>query len=164
MKINGIAVKIERETIIPILSKKDQFYLIGKPIASYEPFDELCERPQPRMGGEPGKERPMIEAREYREALTAYSRKFNAWLVVATLVEVADESGKRYPMEWDTVKVDEPDTLEKWEEELREINGLSEADIQRVMMEVMRCNQMDEQMIEAAKDHFLAITEGQDSE
>lgn len=156
MKLNGVTVKIERESVIPILAGDSTIYLIGKPIHSYEPFDELVQRPTPRMGGEPGKERPLIEERAYREALTNYSKQFNDWIIISTLKEIADKDGKRFPVEWDKVQVDDIETYSEWRNELLD-NGFSEGDIRRIEMEVLRCNQMDEQLIEAAKDHFLAM-------
>jgi hypothetical protein len=158
MKLNGVVVKIERESIIPILGKGTTIYLIAKPIESYEPFDELCKRPEPPMGGTPGKERPLVEAKEYREALTAYSKRFNEWITVNSLVEIADEKGARFPIEWEEVDLADIATYESWHNELIK-NGFSEADCRRIEMEVLRCNQMDETLIEAAKNHFLAITE-----
>jgi hypothetical protein len=160
MKLNGISIKIERETIIPIISKDETFYLIAKPLSSYDGFDEVCARPVPRMGGVPGKERPMIEAKEYRDALTDWSNKFNEWVILASLQEIADDKGNRSPVEWEEVDMTNPDTFLKWKDELL-ANGFSVGDLRRIELEVWRCNQMDEQMIEAAKNHFLAITKGQ---
>ena len=156
MKLNGIVVKIERETIIPIIADTGNFYLIAKPIHSYEPFDTMCERPKPRMGGEPGNEKPLVESRDYREALIEYSKKFNDWVVVSSITEAADSEGNRFPMEWEKVDIENIETYKEWQDELLG-NGFSDTDLRRIELEVFRCNQMDEKMIEAAKDHFLAI-------
>jgi hypothetical protein len=114
------------------------------------------------MGGEPGKERPLIEAREYRDALTDWTSKFNEWVILASLHEIADEKGVRSPVEWEEVDINDPETYLKWKDELKN-NGFSVGDIRRIELEVWRCNQMDEPMIEAAKNHFLAITKGQET-
>jgi len=157
MKLNGVTVKIDRETIIPIVGKDISLYLIARPVQSYEEFDKLCPRPTPRVGGEPGKERPLTEAKDYQEALADVGKKFSEWVNITTLVEIASADAVRQPIEWSTVDLEDLSTYANWRTELKEENGFSDSDIRRIEMEVLRCNQMDEQMIEAAKDHFLAM-------
>lgn len=158
MKLNGISVKIEREVVIPILSdNSDPFYLIGRPIMSYDEFELVCPAPKPMVGGEPGKEKPLPEHKLYKEAMVKRAVKFNDWVNLKTLVEVANAKGERFPIEWETVDMNNPDTYANWKKELKEINGLSDGDIQRIEMDVLRCNSMDSELIEKAKDDFLAI-------
>ena len=158
MKLNGIQIKIDRETAIPIMSQKNTIYLIAKPIESYEPFDALCPMPKPLKGGEPGKERPLTNTPAYRQAMKERGEKFADWVNVVSLVELADQAGERFPMEWETVDLANIETYKNWKDELKNNNNFSEGDIQRIEMDILRCNSMDGEMIERAKDHFLAIT------
>lgn len=157
MKLNGVVPKIQREVIIPILSDTVKFYFIAMPISSYEDFDALCPMPKPRMGGEPGKEKPMLEASDYKKAMEHHSLLFTEWIYVKSLVEVAGEDGVRQSVEWEMVNLEDIETYPNWRKELKENNGLSEGDIRRIEMEVLKCNSMDETLIEKAKDDFLAI-------
>lgn len=156
MKFNGIVPKVEREEVIPVLSKNGNLYFIAKPIESYEAFDLICPRPVPPVGGEPGKEKPMLDAQRHLEAMAKYSDNFNDWLTVQALTEVAGDDGCRHPLEWSTVVLTDISTYANWRKELQEENGLVGPDIRRIEMGVLRCNALDDTMIERAKDHFLA--------
>lgn len=157
MKLNGIVPKIQREVIIPILSDTVKFFFIALPISSYDEFDLLCPMPKPRMGGEPGKEKPLTDTSDYKEAMAHHSMLFTEWIYVKSLAEAADEEGNREPVEWQTVDRDDIETYPNWRKELKENNGLSEGDIRRIELEVLKCNSMDDALIEKAKDDFLAI-------
>jgi len=157
MKLNGIVPKVEREVVIPILSDTVSLYFIAKPIASYDPFEALCPMPKARIGGEPGKERPMVETSDYKEAMRKHGQLFAEWVNVTTLAEVAGSDGKREAIDWETVDLEQIETYPNWRVELKENNGLSESDIRRIELEVLRCNSMDEALIEKAKEDFLAI-------
>lgn len=157
MKLNGIVPKLEREIVIPILSDTVSLFFIAKPIASYDPFEALCPMPKPRMGGEPGKERPMTEASDYKEALKKHGQLFAEWVNVTSLVEVAGADGNREAIDWETVDLEKIDSYPNWRIELKESNGLSESDIRRIELEILRCNSMDDALIEKAKEDFLAM-------
>lgn len=157
MKLNGIVPKLEREIVIPILSDTVSLYFIAKPVATYEAFEALCPMPKARMGGEPGKERPLTEASDYKEAMKKHGQLFAEWVNVTTLVEVAGSDGKREKIDWETVDLEQIDTYPNWRIELKENNGLSESDVRRIELEILRCNSMDEALIEKAKEDFLAM-------
>lgn len=157
MKINGMIPQLDRETIIPCIGNQVRFYLIAQPICSYDGFEQLCTRPKPPVGGEPGKEAPNYTAKPYLEALAEYNTKLSDWMYVVSLVQVADEKGNRMPMEWSRVKLEDIETYKEWRDELQQENKLSVADVRRIENEVLRCNSMDDAMIEKAREDFLAM-------
>ncbi len=183
MKINGLRIAVKNETVIPIIKTGQTIYLIATPVSSYSDFDTVCPMPVAPVGGPPGQERALTDSKEYQNKLREHYVMFNEWLIVSCLKEAALEIEveianpnyidpdktpnilpiikerriKRYPLEWETVDLKNPKTFENWRVELRENNKFTEADLRHIVAGVMECNNLSEELIEAAKQNFLAL-------
>ena len=57
-------------------------------------------------------------------------------------------------IEWQRVDIDKPETWLLWTEELKDA-GLSEVEVQRVIILVMQANSLDENKLRKAREAFL---------
>ena len=63
-------------------------------------------------------------------------------------------------LEWETVKMDDPETWLNYEKELKD-SGLSPIEVGRIVGICMSANGLDERKMEAARDAFLAEQQAQ---
>ncbi len=184
MKIKGIRIQSNNESVLPIQTPEGTLYLIFRPVASYADFDQVCPPPKAPVGGAPGNEHPLTDNKRYQELLSAHSEKFTDWIVLNSLKEVGLEKEvevenpdyidtettpllsptkikntiEREPIEWEKVDLKDPETFANWRDELRELNGFVEAQLTRILSETMRVNSLSDAVIQEARDNFLAMS------
>jgi len=122
----------------------------AKAVNDLSRFEELCPEPIPRMITRPGEAPvPDIANPQYKERLRKHSEKRLAFMILESLS--ATEG-----LEWEAVKLDEPDTWLNYTQELKEA-GFSQVEINLIIAGVMRVNSLDEEHIRAARERFLAL-------
>lgn len=154
MKLGGrklSEVNIE-EIFIP--RKDGDLRFIAKGVNDNSDFDKLCPQPKPPIRIKPGGERVQnVEDAAFKAANKRYADQKFAWIVIQSLRDTPD-------LEWEKVKLDDPNTWVLWQEEMKE-SGFVDAEIQRVVYGCMSANGLNEARIEEARKSFLAGMEAQ---
>lgn len=123
------------------------------PVKSMKEFETLCPLPTPPKATRPGGEEvEKTDAPEYRLAVEEHGKKRLAFMILKSMEYTPD-------LEWEKVKMEEPNTWLNYEAELRE-SGLTELEINRIVIGVMRANALDEGYIEEARKRFLELESG----
>jgi len=146
MKINGVQVTQAEELLVLPRSNGDDIVFRAIPVAITAEFDSKVPMPVPPMIQKKGGKYQDITDKEFVKALDLRSgRRFSLMLL---------RSLEPSNIEWETVKLEDPGTWDKWEEELKEA-GLSEVECNRVVSTVMAANSLDEDKIKEAREAFL---------
>ena len=90
----------------------------------------------------------LINDPDYLKAVTEHNSLRIGWMVIECLKGTKD-------LEWETVVPDDPKTWDNWQDELSE-SGMTQGDINRIILGVMAANNLDEDQITAAHQRFLA--------
>jgi hypothetical protein len=122
----------------------------ARAILDYSEFEALCPEPQPPMIRKRGEtvDRPDLDDLKFKQAKQRYARQRTFWLVIKSLEATPD-------LEWEQVKLNDPDTWPKYETELREA-GLTDQEVARIIQMVIGVNGLDDEKYEQAKKAFLA--------
>lgn len=150
MKLAGKTIEgPNTETIvIPRTDGRESIVFKAKAVLDYDDFDAACPRPTPpiRMlkGGirEANPEDPRFKA-----AIEDWGTKRMNWMVIKSLN--ATEG-----LEWDTVKLSEPNTWNKLDEEFKTA-GFSSIEVGRIRQGVFVANCLDEAKLDEARESFL---------
>jgi hypothetical protein len=146
MKIGGIEVKGPNEELLVLPRGDQQIVIRARAVLDMETFEKLCPEPKP-----PGKRTkdgfvPNPDDPGYKSVLEAYQNKRLAYLVIKTL--------EPSEIEWTTVNIDNPSTWTNYMKDLHD-GGLSNIEINRVIVCVMQANALDEKKLEEARKLFL---------
>jgi len=145
MKIGGVTVtKCEELLVLPRTDGNLPFR--AKAVSINDEFDKLVPLPvAPMLQTKDGK-KPDYTDKNYLEASGIRDEQRYAYMVICSL--------EPSNIEWETVKLKEPNTWLKWSDELT-AEGISEIEINRISNLVMAANSLDERKIEAALKDFL---------
>lgn len=123
------------------------------PVKSMKEFETLCPLPSAPKSTRPGGEVvEKTDAPEYVLAVEEHGKKRLAYMILKSMGHTPD-------LEWEKVKMEQPNTWMYYETELRE-SGLTDLEINRIVIGVMRANALDEGYIEAARMRFLELESG----
>jgi len=148
MKLKGKRPGVHIEPI-PLPRPNGDLIFLAKAIEDFEPFTTLCPPPKPPTKTLPGGEIiSNIEDKGFQQALTNYGNKRVAYMVIKGLEDGTPD------LEWETVKLDDHTTWDKYTKELRE-SGLSDIEISRLVNGVMRANSLSEDAVEEARNRLL---------
>ena len=147
MKINGIDPNTLCNECVLVLPRGEQnlvFRAVG--LRDVEEFNALCPAPKP-----PGKlTKDGWVAKEddptYQQLMLQWGKKRLGYMVSRSLAPSQ--------IEWDTIKLDDPRTWAKWDEDLRN-GGLTQIEVNRVLGLVMEANALDEAKLAKARESFL---------
>lgn len=144
-KVEGANVEI---CVIPRGNGEDIVFKC-QAVLSMDGFDKLCPSPKaPLMLKAGGKRIADIESPKYKVASATHSDKRMAYIVLKSLEATPD-------LEWETVKLSDPETWLGYQNELKE-SGFSTIEIMRIINACMAANCLDEGRIERAREDFLA--------
>jgi hypothetical protein len=97
----------------------------------------------------PGKESvPDDTDPKYIEALNRYGKQKMDWMILQSLAATPE-------LEWERVRMNDPDTWHLWEEELKEA-GTVERERVEILNTIFRVNSLTDSVFKEAKDRFLA--------
>jgi hypothetical protein len=150
MKIQG--KKIEGSNIeLCIIPRGENEPIVFKcqAVLDMEDFDRVCPLPKAPLLLKPGGKRVLDENDpKFILARDTHSTKRVAFIILKSLE--ATEG-----LEWETVKMGDPDTWVNYEKELK-ASGFSQIEIIRLINTCMSANCLNEARLEKARDDFLA--------
>lgn len=146
-------MKILGQTIPPPAPEKITLYrgnktivLTAQAILSFDEFDELCPAPKaPVEYGPDKKPVPVRDDPEFLEKVREYSKKRQAWEFIKSLS--ATEG-----LEWDTVKLNDPNTWLNYEKDLK--TCFTEEEIGKIILGTMEANNPSEKRRKEAFESF----------
>jgi len=147
MRIGGVEIKGPNQEVLVLPRGEQQIIIRAQSVLDMDTFDKLC--PEPKAPGRRTKDGfvPNPDDPSYKDMLNAYQSKRLAYLVIQSL--------KPSEIEWDTVREDNPSTWDNYLNDLK-AGGLSNIEINRIIVCVMQANSLDESKLEAARKLFLA--------
>lgn len=158
MKINGEKAGLyETVVVIPRGDKRIVFKL--KAVEKPDDYEKVCPRPIPPNktipGGPKGRIVPNFDDPGYKEQFRAWvSGQYN-WIYIQTLRETEG-------LVWEQVKLDDPATFDKWQDELIEF-GLSSPEANILFDRIREVNGLSEAKLEQERERFLSEQQqGQD--
>ena len=117
------------------------------PVSDWSTFNELCPTPKPKTKTlADNKKEAYLEDKEYLKAVDNNNALRNAYLFINSLKETDG-------LEWEKVKLGEPDT---WLSYLDELNELSTPELNDLFDRVLVVNSLSDNHIEKARARFLA--------
>jgi hypothetical protein len=157
LKINGSKIKPLPDVIKVIPHGEERYVFKAASVLDFSEFEALCPEPEPPFEGRPGQK--MIQnplSPKHIKAIEEWRGRRLRWLFVKSLS--ATEG-----LEWEMVKLDDPETWGLWEEEL-EKSGLSQLEIGEISSAVIEANGLDQEKIKIATESFLreAVAQHQD--
>ena len=148
MRINGKVVEGPNEVVRVIPRNNGELVFKAKAVLDYTIFEGICPPPEPPKKMKPGQDpEPDYSNAEYVKALDEYATKRFHYMVLKSL-EATDG------LEWDTVDINEPDTWDKYEGDLKNA-GFTEREIVIILDMVMEANSLNDDKIQEATKRFL---------
>lgn len=149
MKIGGVAVSGPKK--VTLVLPRDEgnlvFYFVA--VTDDGEFDKMFPEPEPPVTFNVKLQQNIKQFKDegYIAKLIARNKIKNAWIM---LQSIAPSN-----IEWDTVKLDQPDTFPNWETDLRKA-GLSIQEVNAVYDHFGKANFVTEEMLDEARKSFLA--------
>jgi hypothetical protein len=160
MKYKG--KKLEgRNTDILVLKKGNETIVFrAEALENYREFDKVCKAPvAPQILRPGGIRAPNEKDSKYLERQNGYAEKRLNYMMIRSLVDIScysgDDKNNTEKLEWETVDINNPDTYGNWQTELEDA-GFSEMERMRVMVLCTQVNALDDNLLEIAKEDFLA--------
>lgn len=146
MRIGGKEVKGPNEEVLVLPRLDDEIIIRAKAVTDMSDFDVLV--PEPKAPGRRTRDgyKPNLDDEGYKQRLEHYNNQRFAFLILKSL--------EPSEIEWEKVNLDDPSTWLSWDDELREA-GLSDVEVQRIIVCVMQANALDENKLRAAREVFL---------
>jgi hypothetical protein len=154
MKMRGKKVQGRNRDVIAIPLKTDGggvFDLVfeAESIESYDDFEKLVKEPKPPNRNYPdGRKEPDFQNEAFKKLMSEYNTKRSNWMFLKSTSITKD-------LEWETVDMSKPETWGNYVSELKEA-GMNKLQIRLVENMVYKVNSYDEDMIDAARQRFLA--------
>ena len=146
MKIGGIEVSGPNEEILVLPRLGADVVIRAKSVSDMTGFEAVAKVPKaPGKYTKNGFE-PLLEDVTYLQKVDHYNNLRMAYMILKSL-EASE-------IEWETVDIENPKTWLGWDKELREA-GMSDIEINRIVMCVMQANSLDESKLEQARELFL---------
>jgi hypothetical protein len=147
MKYKGKKLEGRNSDILVFIKNGERIIIKAEALENYKEFDDLVSIPKAPILMRPGgiKEENRNDP-SYKIALDLFQQKRVQYLVIKSLQATKD-------LEWEKVKLSEPDSWSKYEEELRET--FSEIEVSRIIQLINRVNSLDDDMLEEARQNFL---------
>jgi len=146
MKIGGVEVNGPNEEIL-VLPRLDQDIVIrARAVSDMTGFEAVAKVPKaPGKYTKNGFE-PTLDDVTYLQKVEQFNSLRMAYMILRSL--------EPSEIEWENVDMENPKTWLKWDEELR-ASGLSDIEINRIVMCVMQANSLDESKLQQAREVFL---------
>lgn len=149
MKVGGVQVTPPPEGLL-VLEREDGNHLVFRarpvPIEAWDHFNKICPEPSVPMVLVKGEKKANTADETYQLQVRRLHAKRIAYLCLKSL--------EPSNIEWDTVNMDDSDTFEKFEDDLRNA-GMTEVEIQKVIQLCVSANSLDEEKLKKARESFL---------
>lgn len=148
LRISGQLVdKPSEEILVLPRSNGDDIIITARAVLSMEDFERFVPQPQAKRAWVKGKGNIlMTEDPQFVKEMETYSEKRFAYMALKSL--------EPSEIEWQTVKLENPETWASWADELKTA-GLSDIEVQRIIVCVMQANSLDEAKLKEARATFL---------
>jgi phosphoribosylanthranilate isomerase len=148
MKINGFVVTGPQTEVVVIPRGEVELVIRAQAVLDYTDFDKLNPIPKPpvkMLAG--GVTQENVEDPKYKERLSAWAQQKTDWMIIKSLS--ATEC-----IEWETVKMDQPDTWKNYRDELESV--FTPDELSKIMEAVLVATGLTQSKIEEATKRFLA--------
>ena len=149
MKMNGQTVSGPNIAYAVIPRHYGDLVFKAQAILDMEEFKKLVPEPLPGKKMLPGGK--VVEDRDDKAFRSSVGRYADLRYAFIFLKSLSATEG----IEWETIKLSEPDTWLNWEKELKD-SGLSEPEIVQIQMAVAEANGLSQAKMDEARDRFLA--------
>lgn len=148
LRIGNVVVDKPSESVLVLpRDNGEDITIIARAVLSMEEFDLYCPKPQAKKAFVKGKGTiELVDDPEFRKQIASYGEKRFAFMALKSL-EPSD-------IDWQTVKMDRPETWTNWQQELKDA-GLGQNEVDRITVCVMQANSLDERKLEEARQAFL---------
>ena len=150
MKINGKQLSEVNKEIVVIPRQSGDIVFTCSAVLDYDEFEKIHPEPKPPYIRRPGEKDavPDLTDKEYQDKLQDRGRLKMNWMFLKSLLATPG-------LEFETVKLNDPKTWDKLDEELMK-SGFSLVERTQIMQGVMRANSLDFDYIEKARARFFA--------
>ncbi len=152
MKMNGRKLSGPSTEVVVIPKRDGELVFKAQAVLSYEDFYKLCPKPIPPTIVRPGGIKSQnTEDKDYLKAIEAWAANQTSWMILQSLKATPE-------LEWETVDPVQPNTWDNYQKELKAA-GLSDPEINRIVMCVIDANGLNNKKIDEATAAFLASQE-----
>lgn len=149
MKYKGKKLEGRNTDILVLMRGQDRIVFKAQALESYDEFDKLCSMPSIPTRLRPGNvKEPNPNDTVYKGLVEKYAEKKTNYTIIKSL-DISED------IEWDNVNLNKPETWGNWQKELKDA-GFTEIEIMRVLQLCTRVNCLDEDLLDQAKEDFLA--------
>ncbi len=148
LSIGGQLVdKPSEEVLVLPRSNGSDIIITARAVLSMEDFERYVPQPQAPRAWVKGKGNVlMTDDPNFKAEMETYGSKRFAFMAVKSL--------EPSEIEWESVSIDDPSTWTGWTDELKAA-GLSDVEIQRIIVCIMQANSLDEGKLKEAREVFL---------
>lgn len=148
MKIKGQRLSAPSVAVIPVIRNNEEYIFQVQPVLDYTDFETLCPHPKAPILKKPSGEVSDVTDPAYIKLMEKWAQKMTSWMMIKSLE--ATEG-----LEWETVKLNEPDTWVLWDKELMD-SGLTARELNKLVLAIMDVCGLNEAKVEEARQRFLA--------
>lgn len=147
MKIQGKKVEAPKPTIVAFAREDgDVVFQVGA-VLDFAPFDAICQEPKLTEVVMADGRKEYKDDHFYQANVRKYNKRRLDWMILQSLRSTPG-------LEWERVNLEDPDTWELYEDELRET--FNQGEINNLISAVINANSANEDKMREAKERFLA--------
>jgi hypothetical protein len=149
MKLRGKSLDQRREmTVVLTREGNEDIVLKMAAVLNTSDFDKVYQEPSPPTKILKGGAKTLdFDNETYKSAIRERNKSYIGWLIFHSLSVTEG-------LEWDIVKMDDPNTWNQWQDEL-EAAKFSAGEIKHILAKVIEVNGMSEERLEEARQAFL---------
>lgn len=153
MKLNGKSVpRPSNETVVFPRAEGDLVF-VCQAVFDYSEFEALCPEPKVPEEIRPGGiKAPNPKSPKYEAAVLEHSQKQQDWMMIQSLSATPG-------IEWEDVKLEDPETWNQWRPELSKALALGE--LLKLQTAIIEVNALSDTKMNEARERFLAGERGQ---
>ena len=147
MRIGGVEVKGPAEEVLVLPRLEGENIVIrAKAVMDMDAFEALCPEPKPPGIRTKDGWKPNDKDETYQQRVKQHGELRFAYMVL--------ESLQPSEVEWEKINLSDPSTWKDWQDELKEA-GISQTELNRIIVCVMQANALDEDKLKEAREVFL---------
>lgn len=149
MKLHGIKIEGPASKTIVFPRSTGNIAFVLQAVLEADEFDKVLSIPKPPVRLlKGGQKQVFIDDPEYRKKMEKWGTAKHHWMFLKSISATPG-------LEWETIKVDDPETWTNYETELIAA-GLTEPERLRIMQAYIEVQGLDDKKIEEATNSFLA--------